>query len=329
MDEKWPFVILYLRGIKDNHLLGEVQKNQMQELLLSVVYGEEYSSSRFDEVQKSIFSIITRPYQTKLNDILRETSALAKDMQKLIGTHHRNVSSIMDNIDTELSMGGDPAIILSEIRDALKDVALKMEQDVNSLTTLASKDSLTDLANRRAFDKFLDERLEDWKTARTPLSLILFDIDNFKKFNDTYGHLVGDQILCALAAQMRQILISFENENSRILAARYGGEEFAVILSGVAAEQAVEIAEQLRRHIHKTNFRLRDADSTVLESGLHISVSLGVADIWEKWGGAYQTNLVDCADKALYHAKGKGKNCTVRYTPDKAEAYTLITEICP
>jgi diguanylate cyclase (GGDEF)-like protein len=325
MDEKWPFVILYLRGIKDIKFLGEIQKKQLQELLLSIVRIKDYSQLRYNDVQQSILSIITRPYQAKLSDILRETSALAKEMHKLVGTHHQSVASIMEDIDVELSKGDNPALILAGIRDALKDVAIKMEQDVSSLTTLSYKDSLTGLANRRAFDKFLDECVERWQKEQTQLSLIFFDIDDFKKFNDTYGHLTGDQILCTLAAQAKDIIAQYEDAFSRILAARYGGEEFALILSGKAAGQSSKIAEQLRRLIQKTALRLRDTDSKVLKSGLYITVSLGVADIRPMWEGAFQTNLIDYADKALYHAKSKGKNCTVLYTPEKPEAYSLVS----
>lgn len=326
LDGKWPLVVLYLRGIKDIKSLSEVQKTRMQELLLSILRTKDYSQARYDEVQASILSIITLSYQEKLDQFIRETSELAKDIHGLLGKHRQNVSSIVDNVDTELSRGSDPTLLLSGIRDALKDVVAKMEQDADVLVSLSHKDSLTGLANRRFFDASLDEYVERWKTTRENVSLIMFDIDHFKKFNDTYGHLVGDQVLRTLAAQVRDITAPLEDDPSRVLAARYGGEEFCILLSGKAAEKAVRVGERLRKTVQKTGLLLRDASGKVLESGLRVTISVGIADIWPKWEGAYQTNLVDCADKALYHAKSSGRNRTVRYTPDAAKSYTVIPE---
>ena len=324
LDGKWPLLILYLRGIRDIKSLSEVQKTQMQELLLSILRGKDYSQTRYDEVQASILSIITLSYQEKLNQFVRETSELAKDIYSLFGKHQQNVSTIVHNVDTGLAKGSDPATLLAGIRDALKDVVAKMEQDASVLVNLSHKDSLTGLANRRFFDTFLDECVERWKTTRENVSLIMFDIDRFKKFNDTYGHLVGDQVLRTLAVQVRNIIAPLEDGSSKELAARYGGEEFCILLSGREPEQAVRIGEQLRKTVQKTGLLLRDAGGKVLESGLRVTISVGIADIWPKWEGAFQTNLVDCADKALYHAKSSGRNCTVRYTPDAPTSYTLI-----
>ena len=231
---------------------------------------------------------------------------------------------IVQNADAELARGGDPAFLLAEIRDSLKGVVAKMEQDANILVSLSNKDSLTGLANRRFFDTFLDECVERWNTTRENVSLIMFDIDRFKKFNDIYGHLVGDQVLRTLAVQVQSIIAPLQDGSSKVLVARYGGEEFCILLSGGVARQAVQIAEQLRKTVQKTSLLLRDAAGKVLESGLKVTISVGIADIWPKWGGAFQTNLVDCADKALYHAKNSGRNCTVRYTPEADKTYTVV-----
>ena len=324
LDNKWPLVILYLRGIRDVKSLSEVQKSRMQELLLSVLRTKDYSQARYDEVQLSIQSIITLSYQEKLNEVVRQTSELAKDVHGMFGRHRQEVSTVVRNVDEELAKGADPALLLSGIRDALKDVVAKMEQDVSVLASLSHKDSLTGLANRRSFDAFLDECVERWNVNREPVSLIMFDIDHFKKFNDTYGHLVGDQVLRTLAAQVRDIAASLEDGSSRLLAARYGGEEFVMLLCGKAAGQSLQIAERLRKTVQKTSLLLRDADGQVVESGLRVTISLGIADIWPKWGGSFQTNLVDSADKALYHAKHNGRNCTVRHTPEAAKSYTPV-----
>lgn len=324
LDGKWPLVILYLRGIRDVTSLSEVQKSQMQELLISILRAKDYSQSRYDEVQATIFSIITLSYQQKLKEIMRETSELAKDIHGMFGKHQQEVSAVVQNVDAELAKGADPAFLLSEIRDALKDVVAKMEEDANALVHLSHKDSLTGLANRRSFDTFLDECVENWKKQKEKVSLIMVDIDHFKKFNDAYGHLVGDQVLRTLAVQMQNIIAPLQTGSSRALAARYGGEEFAILLSGKVSEQATSIGERLRQTVQKTTLILRDVNDNVIESGLRVTISVGIADIWSKWTGAFQSNLVDCADKALYHAKNSGRNCTVHYTPEASKVYSPI-----
>ena len=326
LDGKWPLLILYLRGIRDIESLTEVQKTQMQELLLSILNAKDYSPTRYREGQAAILAIITRSYRERLNQFVREAAELAKDMYSLFGKHQREVSAIVHTADTELSQGADPAHLLAEIRDVLKGVVAKMEQDANTLINLSQKDSLTGLANRRSFDSFLDECVKLWEQTGTNLSLIMFDIDHFKKFNDTYGHLVGDQVLRTLAGPVQNILAQYQDASSKALAARYGGEEFTILLSGKVAEQSVQIGEQVRKTLQRTSLLLRDADGKVLESGLRVTISVGIADIRSDWGGAYQANLVDCADKALYHAKNNGRNCTVWYTPEAEEMYSLISE---
>lgn len=325
LDGKWPLLILYLRGIQDVTVLSERQKARMQELLISILRQKDYSRARFENVQTALHDIVIEPYQEKLNNISRETSELAKDMRNLFGKYQGNVTAVVQNVDEGLSKGVEPAFLLAGIRDALKDLAVQMEQDTSALVNLSHKDSLTGLSNRRSFDAFLKDCVECWKEKSTPVSLIMFDIDHFKKFNDTYGHLVGDQVLHTLAAQVQKIIAPLESGQSRVLAARFGGEEFAVVLSNEAAAQADKIAEAIRKSVQKTALLLRDAAGSVLESGLRVTVSLGIAEISPHWNGALQTNLVDSADKALYYAKNNGRNCTVHYTPDKEQHYSLIS----
>ena len=324
LDSKWPLLILYLRGIRDIKSLSEVQKTRMQELLLSILREKDFSQTRYDEMQTAVLSIITLSYQERVNQFVRETAQLAKDMNNMFGKHQREVATIVDNVDTELAKGSDPALLLAGIRDVLKDVVAKMEQDADTLVSLSHKDSLTGFANRRFFDTFLDECVERWKTRREPVSLIMFDIDHFKKFNDTYGHLVGDQVLRTLAIPVQNVLAPLKGDSSNILVARYGGEEFCILLSGRLSERSVQIGENLRKAIQNTALLLRDINGKVIASGLNVTVSVGIADINPEWEAAFQANLVDCADKALYCAKSGGRNRTVHYTPNAPEVYSLI-----
>jgi len=323
LDEKWPVLVLYLRGVSDLGFLSEVQKASLQELLLHLLKSKDFSAKRFDSLQDDIFRILTSSYADKLNEIARETSALAQDMQDLLGKHRQNVDSVASTVDDSLAKGMEPAVLLSNMRNALKNVVAKMEEDASNLANLSHKDSLTNLANRRSFDEFLDASIQMWLKNQTPVALVLFDIDNFKHFNDTYGHLVGDQVLRTLAAQIEKVLAPLDKERGVSLGARYGGEEFAIILRENLAASAVGIGELVRKTLQKTSLLLRDANGDVLQSGLRVTVSVGVSHMWQGWQGVYHTNLVDAADKALYHAKRNGKNRTVYFEPGSKDGYVF------
>jgi diguanylate cyclase (GGDEF)-like protein len=159
----------------------------------------------------------------------------------------------------------------------------------------ASIDALTGLFNRRWMDKMLTRQMERARGGREPLSLLLIDVDHFKRFNDSHGHVAGDFALRAVAAGMRGVVRPTD------LLARYGGEEFAVLLPGALVQNAGDVAERLRLAVSQTP--LKHIDGWSLPS---VTVSIGVAQMPE---GASIESFVDTADRALYRAKGKGRNC--------------------
>ncbi|MDR2745447.1 MAG: GGDEF domain-containing protein [Desulfovibrio sp.] len=325
LDGKWPLLVLYLRGIKDLPFLSEVQKTSMQRLLLEILRDKDFSDDNFRRIQNSFYGVITQPLTSKIEEITRETSGLAKDVTELFGRHRAEVTGAAESVDTGLSRGSDPVTLLSELRDTLKGVVCKIERDVAYLENLSQKDSLTGLANRRMFDDFLNAAVERWISDREPVSLIMFDIDHFKKFNDTYGHLVGDEVLRAMADRLKKIVAPLDDGEGNILPARYGGEEFAVIMRRDVAERALVIAEVIRKTIQRTTVTVRDASDNVVRSGLRITVSVGVASICPQWQRLYQSNLIDSADRALYHAKNSGRNKTVRFAPEDSSGYLPVT----
>ncbi|MDR2161636.1 MAG: GGDEF domain-containing protein, partial [Desulfovibrio sp.] len=188
--------------------------------------------------------------------------------------------------------------------------------------TLSRKDSLTGLANRRFFDEYLEGAVAEWEKSKAPLGLIIFDVDFFKKFNDTYGHPVGDQVLRTLAAQVRKVLEPLgQTQDSKVLAARYGGEEFGIILQGPVVRRMAMVAESVRKAVEKSSLLLRDSSGNVVESGLRVTISVGTAPLWDGWFSSLRANLVDAADKALYRAKSEGRNRTVEFVPGKNPSY--------
>ncbi len=162
---------------------------------------------------------------------------------------------------------------------------------------LSLTDRLTGLANRRHFDAFLDQTWDRHMRHGLPLSLILLDVDHFKRLNDTHGHLTGDACLASLAR-----LLSRHVRRAGDLAARYGGEEMALILPGIGEHDAAAQAEIIRREIEGLGGQVDAAlDLPAL------TASFGVATTIPR-RGSHAHSLIAAADRALYQAKREGRN---------------------
>lgn len=173
-------------------------------------------------------------------------------------------------------------------------------QTVEQTQALAQRDPLTGLFNRRHLqDRFWAE-VAYAQRHRTPLSLLLLDVDHFKRINDGYGHLAGDAVLRALADAL-QALVRQED-----VVARYGGEEFALVARGISITQAMQLAERIREAIAQTTV---DAEG----ARLRFTVSVGVAHTHGEEEHTPQ-GLFAAADRALYAAKDAGRN-TVSLSP--------------
>ncbi|AFZ25473.1 diguanylate cyclase (GGDEF) domain-containing protein [Cylindrospermum stagnale PCC 7417] len=167
----------------------------------------------------------------------------------------------------------------------------------HQLNLFALLDGLTGVANRRKFDEFFGLEWQQLFREKLPLSLLLCDVDFFKKYNDTYGHLAGDHCLQQVA---KTIALSVKHPAD--LVARYGGEEFAVILSNTNSNGAMYVAEVIRKEVH--NLQIPHAQSRVDE---YVTLSIGVTTIVPNLDISPDT-LIAIADKALYAAKAQGRN---------------------
>lgn len=174
------------------------------------------------------------------------------------------------------------------VRDVTEARSLQDE-----LRRTATTDALTGLYNRRFLDATLQSEYNRAVRSRSPLAVIMFDIDHFKRFNDTHGHDLGDRVLQMVAGCFRGVVRPFD------FPCRYGGEEFVAILPGMSAEDAVEVAEALRAMVAQTEIE-----------GLHVYISLGVAG-YPAIHAAAAEGLIEAADAALYQAKDGGRNRVV------------------
>lgn len=166
-----------------------------------------------------------------------------------------------------------------------------------ALQELANVDSLTGLANRRRFDNYLNTQWINLAQKRSPLSLILCDIDFFKFYNDYYGHPAGDVCLQKVGSVLNNTA-----EKQRDLVARYGGEEFAVIMPETHSSGAIHVAHSMRAGVK--NLQIHHEKSQVSE---YLTLSMGVATMIPGWE-ASPSDLIAAADKALYEAKAQGRN---------------------
>ena len=184
-----------------------------------------------------------------------------------------------------------------QLEEQIRNRTVALEAANERLQHLSLSDGLTGIANRRHFDHVLARELRRALRESSPLSLLLIDIDYFKKYNDAVGHLAGDDAL-------KKIAHAIQNEFKRgaDLAARYGGEEFVVILPGATGEEALKQAERVRQLVDRLN--IKHPDSNIVD---HVTISVGVASLGTD---QYKTTdeLIDEADTALYRSKSEGRN---------------------
>ncbi|MEA5522327.1 diguanylate cyclase domain-containing protein [Limnoraphis robusta] len=178
-----------------------------------------------------------------------------------------------------------------------KEWEVLLNQTNKNLYQQAISDSLTQVANRRAFDHYIEQEWHRSKREKVFLSLILADIDYFKNYNDHYGHLAGDQCLREIAQAIRNAV-----KRPADFVARYGGEEFAVILPNTEIEGAKQVAELIRSEIHQ--LKIPHAESTVCQ---FVTVSLGVCSLLPQPEDSFKI-LISKADIALYEAKKQGRD---------------------
>jgi diguanylate cyclase (GGDEF)-like protein len=187
-----------------------------------------------------------------------------------------------DDHDLELLQAIAPQIAVAIDRGSLKDKAGQFEQ-------LSVTDALTGLLNRRYLEERLTEEIERSKRHRFPMSLMMLDVDEFKSYNDNWGHPAGDIALKIVADILKETLRGAD------VAARYGGEEFAVLLPQTTSNEAMAIAERIRQRIERTEFPKRK-----------VTVSIGIASLSAEVDSVEQ--IINAADNALYDAKNQGRN---------------------
>jgi diguanylate cyclase len=197
-------------------------------------------------------------------------------------------------VQTASDIKRDNRALEARLRSSKQEIT-QLQQNLEAVRNESMTDPLTTLANRKYFDEVLARSIADAAASTEPMALMLTDIDHFKTFNDTHGHLTGDQVLRLVAMAVKQ------NLKGEDIAARYGGEEFAVVLPRTALREAVAVADQIRRTVMSKELMKR---STGEHLG-RVTISIGVASHRRP---DTVHSLIERADSCLYAAKRNGRN---------------------
>jgi len=265
---------LYQQLVHLDTMALEKIRHELRQIILNVQGSFLYSGGNISAYAKTLnrFAEILDP-STPFDSITFEVEKVLEDT--------RNMEQSQHNMEVEISH------VLTEI-EALRTELAKIKEE--SMT-----DALTGISNRKAFDTALEQAIILAREQKSPLSILVIDIDHFKRFNDTYGHLTGDKVLRYVAATLKRCL------KGRDMAARFGGEEFTVILPQTALTGAGVIAEQIRRAISLGSVK----NNKNGQSYENVTVSIGVAQFR---GNELPNELIQRADKVLYIAKESGRN---------------------
>ncbi|MCP4130521.1 MAG: GGDEF domain-containing protein [bacterium] len=229
-----------------------------------------------------------------LEELREEYEELSKQYQKLF-SQARKIIRIGDTYEKKLLEVNDE---IEEKNHVLNTKNLELIEAYKKIETIARTDPLTKLLNRRAMYEIIDDEIDRYERTGNPFSLILCDIDFFKKINDSYGHDCGDFVLVSIS----EVMLNFLRKVDKV--ARWGGEEFLFLLPETNIEGARKTIESLRKHIEEYSFNYR---------GKRVSVTLTFGICLYR-ANANINSCIEWVDKALYEGKEGGRNCIKVYT---------------
>jgi diguanylate cyclase len=287
------------------HVINETLANNgtLTEADLDHVYSTYISAVRLNEQIGNVGS--------RVMDEIDQVMAMIDTAVGSASTYTENLSSVSDELHTIKDRDGLRMIVeslvatanemmqtnrtLEQRLQASREEINQLQEDLATVRSESLTDPLTNLANRKHFDEQLVHAMAEAEERSEPLSLVMADIDHFKSFNDTWGHLTGDQVLRLVAMSLSQ------NVKGQDIAARYGGEEFAVVLPNTVLRSALTVADHIRRAVMSKELLKRSTGQSLGR----VTVSFGVATVHR---GDTAEALIARADTCLYAAKHNGRN---------------------
>lgn len=296
-----------------NHALNKAvndilrSRGRIETAELQTIYNQFISPSRLSDCIEDVGDRISGEIESVVEAMSRTMAANATYADTLSGASAElgsepELARIRGIIGRLIGATRETEKINRELEGQLADSQKQIAQLKDSLDALRFEtltDELTTLANRKHFDQMLDRAIADAGESADTLSLLITDIDNFKSFNDSFGHQTGDQVLRLVALAVKQAVRAGQ------VACRYGGEEFAIILPRTNLERAETMAESIRKAVMEKELKKRSTGETL---GF-ITISVGVSTFRQ---GDTAASLIERADTALYLAKRAGRNrvCT-------------------
>ncbi|MCC4862103.1 sensor domain-containing diguanylate cyclase [Vibrio splendidus] len=271
---------------------GILVHREFKPLMVNQSWVKMQGGSSIEEVLKldSILTLVPK----------QNTDGISKHYQAIVSGELSGTSTVVENIgfdgihrffniyDNAITWQGQPAV-----QAVLEDVTQKVMLE-KQLVHQANYDEMTDLLNRRAIYEWLREHI----ASDTHVVSMLLDIDDFKSINDTYGHMVGDEVICALANITKRNV-----ERVGGVAGRWGGEEFILFIPNASSNVSREVSDQIRQQFNQVEFKVGE------QIHFNVSVSIGVSDSRSCEGKVSIDALVNLTDQSLYRAKANGKNC--------------------
>jgi diguanylate cyclase len=278
-----------------NGKLTEVDLEQIYETYLSHIKTTDRIDKvgarvigEIDDVMKLLTDALgmSASYDASLNDASEKlASAKSGDQVKTV------VESLMKSTREmrETNKALEERLTLS------KNEISNLQQSLEAIRAESLTDPLTGLGNRKYFDRMIEMAVQNALASNEPLSLLMFDIDHFKSFNDSYGHLTGDQVLRLVGQSLKQTI------KGQDITARYGGEEFAVVLPNTAIRQALTVADHIRRAVMAKELKKKSTGEILGR----VTISVGASMLKQ---GDDTDALIERADACLYAAKRNGRN---------------------
>jgi len=285
-------------ALRDDVRIDEDRADEIFHRYLGSGAGSEVVRDTVEQVEAELSAVLT-----SLEAAGGNAAEYGKALETVSGQITRlkaaeDIKAVVTNVLAATRVMGDHARKLETQLTQSGAQMAELREDLDRVRREAMTDGLTGIANRKQFDAALRLAAEEAAETGDCLSLLMLDIDHFKRFNDTYGHPIGDQVLKLLAATLTECV------KGQDTAARYGGEEFAVILPRTTLDNATKVAENIRQRIGTKNVVNRKTGENL--GKITVSIGAGLLANDEP-----TSKLVDRTDQALYQAKKSGRNRVV------------------
>ncbi|MFW5731179.1 MAG: GGDEF domain-containing protein [Desulfonatronovibrionaceae bacterium] len=327
-DPDWVGVVLFARNLVFRmDMIDQDQKSRLQKMVLDALQKRDFSREKLDRlvqhIQASFADAVKHEMnlmaqklnnEQKFNDrLITQIQGLVSEFKKSVNRQSNELNDFGKKTISDIELQKDPEQIISYIKGTISKIvkdarseASNWENRARNLEDIAKYDNLLkNLFNRSFFDDFLARSVPEHHKSGRPLSLLMIDVDHFKKINDRLGHLIGDDVLKALAKLIRKLADAQDG-----VPCRYGGEELCIIFQNKDEQTAWHQAEKLRKEVETYNFVPREPTGRIGDA-IHFTISIGVAELKKDDS---PSDLISSADKALYRAKDNGRNKVEKFS---------------